>query len=194
MVTEEHTPSPQEARGIYGFVLFLFMKTFLISYFIWMFLPVSVIQSLPYAPPQQYWGIAVPVFICTALFVFPFCIYPAFHGLHDCEFDEPSALTDPDAHSEHYFDQVRAQNQAKVGWRKRKDVGGVGMEGGCMKSFQISSEMYEKSKTLTAREKQFRDMQIRPIRAFPASDTRPIPPVSDLELDMVCKRLYLQEE
>lgn len=192
MAVEEHTPSPQEARGIYGFVLFLFMKIFLVFYFIWMFLPLTVIQSLPYAPPQQYWGLAVPVFLCTGLFVFAFAIYPSLHGLHDCNFDSPSAITDSDSHSEDYFDQVRARRKndiSNVMGRKRKYSQGLSL-----KTVSNSAEFYEKSKTLSAKEKKFREMQIRPIRSFPASDTRPIPPASDLELDFVCKKIYMRNE
>lgn len=186
MTVDEHTPSPQEARGIYGFVFFLFLKSFLASYFVWMLLPFSWIEKFPYAPPQQYWGLAVPVFFCTGLFMFAFCIYPALHGLHDGSFDSPSAISDPDSHAEGHFDQVRSKKGKIVtpGVRRRYS------EGRSLKAITPSAEIYEKSKTLSARERKFKEMQIRPIRSFPESDTRPIPPACDLDLDYVCKKLY----
>lgn len=182
---EEHTPTPQEARGIYGFVFFLLLKISIIFYFIWMLLPLSVIQSLPYAPPQQYWGLAVPVFVCTGLFVFAFGIYPALHGLNDCNFDDVSSITDPDSHSEDYFETVKCKTIAMSTAqqvRRRKSP---------RKAFKVNTEIHEKSKTLSEKAKKFRAMQIRPMKSFPESDSKPIPPACDLELDTVCKRIYM---
>lgn len=87
-------------------------------------MPIDVIQSLPYPPPQQYWGIAIPVFFCSGLFMFALYIYPACHGLYDCTFDQPSAITDPDSHSEGYFENVRAKAVVlKPQERRRKRKG-----------------------------------------------------------------------
>jgi len=189
MSVEEHTPTPQEARGIYGLVLYFFMKLFIVFYFLWMFSPLEYIHSMPYAPPQQYWGIAVPVFCCTGLFAFAFYIYPALHGLHDCSFDDPSCIMDVHSHPADYFEKERAKARisAPQRLRNKKKINNRPT----LKALKVSAEIHEKSMTLSAKEKKFREMQIRPIRAFPECDTKPIPTICDLDLDFVCKKIHI---
>jgi len=90
----EHTPNPQVSRGIYGFVMYLFFVSFIIVYMLWLLIPVEMTHSWTYEPPQKYWAIAVPIFFCTGLFLFAFCIYPAMCSRHDGALDEPSAVRD----------------------------------------------------------------------------------------------------
>ena len=90
----EHSPAPQESRGIYGFVLFLFFLLFIVFYLLWIFIPSAWTKTWAYAPPQKYWAVALPVFFCTTLFLFAFCIYPALHSIQDGAMNDLSAITD----------------------------------------------------------------------------------------------------
>lgn len=144
----QHTPAPQESRGIYGFVLFVLMNCCTFCYFVWMGLPTDVLESLPYEPPQQYWGLAVPIFLCTLLFLFAFCIYPALHGLQDGEMDDVNSFRDEHSLPHDYFQKQREKSRKKI-------------------------------------------KQIPQQRASASCNLKPVPPVSDLELDDVCQLLYL---
>jgi len=97
MTDAEHSPSPQEPRGIYGFVIFLGFFLCIIFYILWILIPPEWTTSWPYEPPQKYWAAAIPIFFCTTLFIFAFCIYPSLNSLHDGELDDTSAFTDPNA-------------------------------------------------------------------------------------------------
>lgn len=90
----EYSPSPQPSRGIYGFIFASLCVLFIFSYFLWLVIPASIIDTWPYQPPQKYWAVAVPIFFCTALFLFAFFIYPSLHSVHDGELDDLSAITD----------------------------------------------------------------------------------------------------
>lgn len=103
--TIENSPSPQEPRGIYGFVMFTFFCLCNFFYFLWILIPQSWTESWPYEPPQKYWAVAVPILFCTTLFLFAFCIYPAMHSRHDCELNDLSSITD------HYA--ISAKKKAK---------------------------------------------------------------------------------
>jgi len=95
----EHSPSPQPSRGIYGFIFATLCAFFIISYGLWIIIPSDIIQTWPYQPPQKYWAAAVPIFFCTAFFVFAFFLYPSLHQINDGQLDEASALTDCHAHA-----------------------------------------------------------------------------------------------
>lgn len=191
---QQHTPAPQEARGIYGFALFILMNLCTISYFIWMFLPTKIIQELPYEPPQQYWGLAVPVFLCTCLFLFAFCIYPAVHGLHDGKLDHSSAFTDCHSLPRNYFEEQRAAARAKaqLGMQQRNVRLGRNDQLSLCVSLKDEDQRIVtgfENKRHTWAAKNISKQNIRP--GFGADFCKPVSPVSDMDLDDVCKLLYL---
>ncbi len=66
----EHTPSPQPARAIYGFALFLVSILIGIIYFIWALVPDSYLNAIGlYYLPDKYWAIAIPLSIVLFGFV-----------------------------------------------------------------------------------------------------------------------------
>ena len=112
-------------------------------------MPLEWTDNWPYEPPQSYWGLVVPVYFCTALFLFAFCIYPAMHSQYDSELNDTSVVTDVFAHPPNHFKRLK---EAKKTPRKKNTE---------------RSAMYSKSK--------------------------PISPVSDLDLNDVSQVLYLEK-
>jgi len=90
----EHTPSPQPARGIYGFFLSGIFVMLTTGYALWILIPAEIIDTWPYQPPQKYWAASVPIFFSTALFLFAFFIYPSLHMVNDGESNDLSSITD----------------------------------------------------------------------------------------------------
>jgi len=164
-ITEaEHSPSPQPARGIYGFVLGSFCAFIIVSYAIWMLLPAEVIKTWPYQPPQKYWASAVPTILCTALFLFVFCIYPSLHQLHDGELDEPSAFTD-----RHSISDEEATLSIRLSRKQRQNT----LRGLSLK--------------LNHRGDDAGDRKVNELREIP------IPAAADMKLEDVCSVLYLND-
>jgi hypothetical protein len=156
---QQHTPSPQESRGIYGFALFLMMNCCTLAYFGWTVgLPLLVVGTstststwLPYEPPQPYWGLAVPVFLCTALATFAFALYPALHSSHD-----PKDLHDLATVTDQHSVSQQSQNLSNF-----------------VQHFDNKKKKKNQSKEEICRH-------------------QPIAPAFDMELDEVCKMLYLK--
>lgn len=66
----EHTPSPNPARGIYGFALFLCSFLIGVVYFVWALVPDRHLNSIGlYYLPDKYWAIAIPLVIVAFVFV-----------------------------------------------------------------------------------------------------------------------------
>lgn len=189
MSVDEHTPAPQESRGIYGFALFVMMNICTAAYFIWMLLPTEWRDMLPYEPPQPYWGLAIPIYFCTTLFLFAFWIYPAMHGLHEGDLDDSTAVTDPYSLPLNYFEEQRA-----------KSVHPKKIKKGTIHKPQPSSPRkrnFDPTKrwTWSTKDKEdFEQQQQQKIqqRIFGADACKPIPSVSDMDLNEVCQILYLK--
>lgn len=76
-------PAPQPARGIYGFALYLSAVFGLAVYFIWAFVPDSLLNAIGLTYwPQKYWTIALPSFFCVSLVLFEIfiCGYNLFNS------------------------------------------------------------------------------------------------------------------
>jgi len=183
MADAEHSPSPQMSRGIYGFVLFIMMSVFIVLYFVWMLAPNSWYKEWIYEPPQAYWGLAVPVYFCTTLFLFAFCIYPAMHCSHDSELDEPSATTDSFSLPSNYFDELK-----KTSKLRRAEVSSE-------KPKLTPTHQRLKSRTWSGIQKELKLEEIKLREEEIILDAgRPILPVSDLDLADVCRLLYLEHQ
>jgi len=164
----EHSPNPQVSRGVYGFVILLAMVLFIAVYFLWILLPESVTSTWTYEPPQKYWAFAVPIFFCTSLFLFTFCIYPAMHSLHDGKLNELSAVEDSFT-----VRSTRAGIQIPV----------------------FDDEMEEVVPRRSSRKRGRKTESTIKFKLYDDENTtlyppREIPPAADLDLDQVCKLLY----
>lgn len=191
---EQHTPGPQQARGIYGFALFIMMNLCTFFYFIWMLLPTHIIEQLPYEPPQQYWGLAVPIFLCTCLFLFAFCIYPAMHGLQDGKLDHSSAITDCHSLPRNYFEEQRATARAKAQLAMQQRNVQLGLNDQLSLSMSLKTEHLKldtgfENKRHTWATKPISKQHVRPA-GFSADFCKPVSPVFDMDLEDVCKLLY----
>lgn len=74
----EHSPAPNSARGIYGFVVYLLFTTLFVFYVLWAFIPMSQFNSIGITElPNKYFALFVPILVLTATTLFAFCIYPS---------------------------------------------------------------------------------------------------------------------
>ncbi|XP_026473855.1 phosphatidylinositol N-acetylglucosaminyltransferase subunit P-like isoform X1 [Ctenocephalides felis] len=91
----EHTPAPTPSRAVYGFALYLTMKSCFFAYVVWSIVPDDILLLLNlYYLPQKYWAIAVPVQVLVVIFVFAFFIYPGMNLCLSPNFDDNSTVTD----------------------------------------------------------------------------------------------------
>jgi hypothetical protein len=166
----EHSPNPQVSRGVYGFVLYLFFVSFIAIYFLWIIIPTSVTKTWTYEPPQKYWAVAVPVFFCTVLFLFAFCIYPAMNSLHDGRMEEMSSIQDKNSIPSSILNEIPVYDEPLDEGRGRR------------RSLRISGNQVET----------FADLKLygNNVEVHPQ---REIPPASDLDINEVCRLLYLNQ-
>lgn len=94
----EHTPAPTADRAVYGFVLFLLLKTLFILYLIWAIIPESWfdIIHITYLP-KQYWAVTVPIFFLTILATFGLVIYPSLSLIMTPSIDDVKTIMDVDS-------------------------------------------------------------------------------------------------
>jgi len=73
-------PGPSAGRSIYGYALMIFCLLSMFGYTAWAFLPESWLREhgLAYFS-SKYYALALPVYICTLIFVFASIIYPAIN-------------------------------------------------------------------------------------------------------------------
>ena len=88
-------PAPSPGRCIYGYVLFLVSLVGLILYFMWAFIPASVIHAtgITYMP-SKYWAISLPVFAMMLITLFALFLYPAVNLLLTPPLDHCSTVYD----------------------------------------------------------------------------------------------------
>lgn len=74
----EHTPAPTPSRSVYGFVLLLGSRTLFLLFIVWGLIPKYVFEEINITYlPDRYWAVSVPVFLLTFLALFAFIIYPS---------------------------------------------------------------------------------------------------------------------
>lgn len=80
---------------MYGFALYLTMKSCFFAYVLWSVVPddILLLLNLNYLP-QKYWAIAIPVQVLVVTFVFAFFIYPGMNLCLSPRFDDVSTATD----------------------------------------------------------------------------------------------------
>lgn len=88
-------PSPSPGRCIYGYVLFLVSLVALILYYLWAFVPTSLIQAtgITYMP-SKYWAICLPIFVMMLITLFALFLYPAVNLLLTPPLDHCSTVFD----------------------------------------------------------------------------------------------------
>lgn len=77
----EPTPAPTPNRAVYGFAWFLFFKTLFILYVCWALLPEYILHDvlgLTYLP-DKYFALFLPILVLCALTIFAFLIYPPWN-------------------------------------------------------------------------------------------------------------------
>lgn len=75
----EHSPAPTPDRAVYGFVLYLMFKTFMVLYFLWALIPTSILENvfgIDYLP-DKYFAVILPILVLLAVMIFGFWAYPA---------------------------------------------------------------------------------------------------------------------
>jgi len=164
-----HSPAPQQSRGIYGFVFFITWNLLIFFYFIWIILPTEWTRTLPYEPPQIYWAAALPIYFCTCLFFFAFCIYPALHSRHDGELDDQNSITDNFSLPKSQHDQD--QEEKKVNMERIVLPASTSFTNMRI-PFSSNSKKSSKKDSIQAQ----------------------IPQISDLDLIDVCKILYAKKK
>jgi len=96
----EHSPAPTPSRAVRGFVGHLLAALAAVAYALWALIPSHVWRAWGVDfLPQQYWAVAVPIYVAVIFFTFVFVIYPslglcATHTLDDvrCVLDEHSTF------------------------------------------------------------------------------------------------------
>lgn len=91
----EHTPCPTFNRAVYGFVLYLTLKTLFVIYLLWIFIPDSIFEMLNISYiPQKHWAIVVPILVLNLTAVFAFFIYPGINLCLTPTIDSLQTITD----------------------------------------------------------------------------------------------------
>lgn len=91
----ENSPAPTPERAVYGFFLYLLLKTLFFLYLIWAFVPESWFEyiNITYLP-KQYWAVTIPVLALTLLATFAFVIYPSLSLLMTPNIDDVRTIID----------------------------------------------------------------------------------------------------
>ena len=91
----EHSPAPTSTRSVYGFVLYIGSYSLLLLYLIWAYIPTPWLHSIGLTYwPQKYWAIAIPVFICCAIFIFAVLLYPGVNLMMTPDLSSIHTVTD----------------------------------------------------------------------------------------------------
>lgn len=72
-------PSPQRARAVYGFAIYVFFVALFITYCFWVYLPTKFLEDtlgLHYLP-DKYFALSIPIIILSGTWIFAFLIYPS---------------------------------------------------------------------------------------------------------------------
>ena len=70
-VSPQHSPNPEPARGVYGFILYLASWILLLVYLLWAFVPNKNLNQLGITYlPSKYWAVAIPLFFPVFIGVF----------------------------------------------------------------------------------------------------------------------------
>jgi len=108
----EHTPAPNSARGVYGFVLYLFLRFLFCVYLIWAVIPEKwfIDVGITYLP-QRHWAVTIPLFIMIVILLFGFVIYPSINLCITPEAYDIRTVTDKSALKRKEFQIQRDKNE-----------------------------------------------------------------------------------
>lgn len=77
-MAEEAAPSPNAGRCIYGFAILILSICGFVLYATWALVPSSILIEIGLVYlSSKYYALAIPVFICTAIYFFGNFIYPS---------------------------------------------------------------------------------------------------------------------
>lgn len=204
----EHMPAPTFSRAVYGFVLYLALKTLFVLYLLWAFVPDWIFEkylNISYIP-QKHWAIAVPILCLNLITIFAFLIYPALNLCMTPNMDDLRTITDSCARSTMNKNKVdslelllkktnvleRFYNGVAVSGGDSIKLGG----GGGANGFSKHNERWERQCTCKYSNKCYKftggeRTQKRGYNSYLSEANYSVPPCADINISNVCKNLYL---